>query len=85
MANDTKLIVGNQVRIFGLLIAMLRDNLVNIQVPENWLLGINYSVNEINRFELNEIVIIQRSDGRKTFASICNIDAANNEYECKVI
>jgi hypothetical protein len=55
-----------------------------LQVPENWLLGTNYSVNDVNRFELNEIVIIQRSDGRKTFASICSIDNANNEYECKV-
>jgi hypothetical protein len=55
-----------------------------LQVPENWFLGINYSVNGVNRFELDEIVIIQRSDGRKTFASICSIDNANNEYECKV-
>ena len=54
------------------------------QVQDDWQLGIHYSVNDMNHFELNELVIIQRSDGRKTFAAICNIDSTCNEYECKV-
>ena len=58
--------------------------LICLQVQDDWQLGIHYSVNEVNHFELNEIVIIQRSDGRKTFAAICNIDSVKNEYECKV-
>ena len=52
------------------------------QVPDDWQLGVQYTVADNNQFSVHEIVIIQRSDGRRTFAEISRV--FGDEYDCKV-